>query len=264
MQTTQWLLSAIFGLLLVGSAAAQTAPTQEERQALAPTGKLRIGFVSTSPVHVTQVSGEQRGVAIDVGKELARRLGVPYEWVGYSSVKQIVLSAQTDQWDVIFFAATPARAKLMDFSPPLVEVEIGYLVPAGSSLYTLADVDKPGIRIAVLVPSVVDEHLSASLKSATLLRVPSPADPADLVASGKADAFAHLKPFLFRSLAKVPGLRVLDGHIFFDRISIAVPKDRSISMAYVRRFVEDVKASGLVKDAIDRAGLRAVVVAPSQ
>ena len=96
------------------------------------------------------------------------------------------------------------------------------------------------------------------------MRVPSPTDPVDLVAAGKADAYAHLKPFLFRSSGKVPGSRVLEGYIFFDRIAIAVPKGRSVSMAYVRRFVEDVKATGLVKDAIDRAGLRAVVVAPSQ
>ena len=96
------------------------------------------------------------------------------------------------------------------------------------------------------------------------MRAPAGTDPVDLVASGKADALANLKPFLLRASGKLPGSRMLDGQIFADQIAIAVPKGRSVSMAYVRRFVEEVKSSGFVKDSIDRAGLRAVVVAPSR
>jgi polar amino acid transport system substrate-binding protein len=198
MGTARWLISTALGLLFAGHAAAQTVLSQEQRQALIPTGKLRVCFLSSSPVHVArdQISGEQKGVAIDIGKELARRLDAPYEWVGYRTPTEIKSSAQSDQWDVCVFAVTPARSKLMDFSPPLIEVEVGYLVPAGSSIATLSDVDKPGIRIAVQAKTVTDTHLSASLKNASLLRVPSPTDPIDLVASGNADAFGHLKPFL--------------------------------------------------------------------
>jgi polar amino acid transport system substrate-binding protein len=263
MRTTHWLISAVFGLLLTASAAAQTAPSQEQQQALTPTGKLRVCFLSSSPVHVTrdQSSGEQKGIAIDIGKELARRLGVPNEWVGYRTPTEIESSAQSDKWDVCVFAVTPARSKLMDFSPPLMEVEVGYLVSAGSSLASLSDVDQPGIRIAVQAKTVTDTHLSASLKSASLVRVPSPTDPIDLVASGNADAFAHLKPFLVRSSGKLPGSRILDGKIFSDQISIAVPKGRSASLAYVRMFVDDAKSSGFIKNSIETAGLRAVAVA---
>jgi polar amino acid transport system substrate-binding protein len=264
MRTIHWLTSSVFGVLLAGYAAAQTTPSQEERQALTPTGKLRVCFLSSSPVHVTrdQVSGESRGVAIDIGNELARRLGAPSEWVGYRTPTEIESSAQSDQWDVCVFAVTPARSKLMDFSPPLMEVEVGYLVPAGSSLASLSDVDQPGIRIAVQAKTVTDTHLSTSVKSASLLRVPSPTDPIDLVASGNADAFAHLKPFLALSSGRLPGSRILDGKIFSDQIAIAVPKRRSAGLDYVRVFVADAKSSGFIKSSIERAGLRAVAVAP--
>lgn len=264
MRTTPWLISATFGLLVSGSAAAQALPSQEERQALTQTGKLRVCFLSSSPVHVTSdsSSSERKGVAMDIGKELSRRLDVAPEWVGYRTPTEIESGAQSDRWDVCVFADTPARAKLMDFSPPLIEVEVGYLVPAKSLLASLADVDRPGIRIAVQARTVTDTHLSASLKSASLVRVPSPSDPIDLVASGEAEAFAHLKPFLIRSSAKLPGSRILDGKVFSDQIAIAVPKGRSASLAYVRRFVDDVKSSGFVKDSIDKAGLRFVAAAP--
>jgi polar amino acid transport system substrate-binding protein len=258
------LVSAILGLLLSGCAAIQTTPSDEERRALTPTGKLRVGFLSTSPVHVIKdpISGELKGVAVEIGNELARRLAVPYEWVGYPSASAIEASAQAGQWDVAVFAVTPARLELMDFSPPMMEVEVGYLVPARSPLSALSDVDKPGVRIAVQEKTVADTHLSASLRSATLVRAPAGTDPVDLVASEQADALANLKPFLLRASGKLPGSRVLDGQIFADQIAIAVPKGRGVSMAYVRRFVEEAKSSGFVKDSIDRAGLRAVVVAP--
>jgi polar amino acid transport system substrate-binding protein len=217
-------------------------------------------------VHVTKdpISGELKGVAVEIGKELAHRLAVPYEGVGYPSASAIEASAQSGQWDVVVFAVTPARSELMEFSPPMMEVEVGYLVPARSPLSALSDVDKPGVRIAVQEKTVADTHLSASLRSATLVRAPAGTDPVDLVASGKADALANLKPFLLRASGKLPGSRMLDGQIFADQIAIAVPKGRSVSMAYVRRFVEEAKSSGFVKDSIDRAGLRAVVVAPSR
>jgi polar amino acid transport system substrate-binding protein len=137
-------------------------------------------------------------------------------------------------------------------------------VPQGSSLSTLSDVDKPGVRIAVQEKAIADTHLSVSLKSATLVRAPAGTDPADLVASGRADTVANLKPFLLRASGKLPGSRVLDGQLFADQIAIAVPKGQSVGMGYISRFVEEVKSSGFVKNSIDRAGLRAVVVAPSR
>jgi polar amino acid transport system substrate-binding protein len=262
-------MTALLGLVIgffaaIQTAVTQTAPTGDERQALSPTGKLRVGFLMNNPVHATKdpASGELTGVSIDLGKEFARRLGVPYDGVGYVSIPALEANARSGEWDILVFGANPVRAKLMDFSPAFMEVEVGYLVPAGSSISALSDVDKPGIRIAVSEKGAVDAYLSSSIKNAVILRVPIGTDSAELVRSGKADTYASLKPFLFRASEKMPGSRVLEGRIFAERIAIAVPKGQDVSMAYVRRFVEDVKSSGLVKDWIDKAGLRGVVPAP--
>ena len=150
----------------------------------------------------------------------------------------------------------------MDFSPAFMEVEVGYLVPAGSSISALSDVDRPGIRVAFTEKGAVDAYLSTSLKNAVPIRVPIGTDSAELVKSGKADTYASLKPFLFRASEKLPGSQVLEGRIFAERIAIAVPKGRDLSLAYVRRFVEAVKSSGFVKESIEKARLRGVVPAP--
>lgn len=266
MRKFHWLVIVILGMFLAGCAGIQGAPSHEERQALTPTGKLRVGFLLNNPVHATKdpASGELKGVSIDIGKEFARRLGVPYEGVGYSSIPALESSAQSGQWDILVFGANPTRAKFMDFSPAFMEVEVGYLVPSGSSISALSDVDKPGIRIAVAEKGAVDAYLTRSIKNAALVRAPAGTDAAAIVRSGNADVFASLKPFLFRAASTMPGSRVLEGRLFAEQVAIAVPRGNNISMAYVRKFVEDVKSSGFVKEAIEKAGLRGVVVAPLQ
>jgi polar amino acid transport system substrate-binding protein len=266
MSATHWFITGMLGFLFGGCAGVQTAPTQEERQALAPTGKLRVGVFTISPMHVTKdpTSGELKGTAIDLGKELARRIGVPFEVVGYTSVATLIGSANSGQWDVVLFGIHPASKKVLDFSAPYMEAEVGYLVRAGSSIAVLSDVDRPGIRIAVQKGGGIEVYLSASLKSATIVQVSSIGEGLEALRSGKADAVAAIKTFLFPGLEKVPGSRVLDGRIFAEPIGFGVPKGRPLSAAYVRKYVEDVKSEGLVKAAIERAGLRGVVVAPLQ
>ena len=151
MRTTHWLMTAILGLLLTGCAGISTAPTPEARQALAPTGKLRVGLQLGSPHNVIRdsVSGEMKGVGFDLGKELARRMGVPFEPVLYPSVGALLDSGKSGAWDVAFVGFSPARAKEWDFTALHMEVEFGYLIPGGSSISTMADVDRPGIRVAV-------------------------------------------------------------------------------------------------------------------
>jgi len=127
-----WIMVVVLGVLLNGCAGVQPAPTQEERKALAPTGKLRAGMLA-QPMHATKdpTSGEFKGLAIDLGNELARRLGVPLEIVAYRTVVEIVGSAQSDQWDIIFLGIGPERARSVDFSAPYAQIEMGYLVSKG-------------------------------------------------------------------------------------------------------------------------------------
>lgn len=231
---------------------------------LAPTGKLRVGLILANPVLVSKdsASGELRGVAIDLGKDLAARLGVPFEPVGYPTVAKLVDSANSNEWDVAFLAFDPARASDMEFSAPYMEVDNTYLLPAGSKIKSLDDIDQPGIRIAVPEKSAPDLFLSRTLKNATLVRGKGGAAAAlDILKSGQADAFAENRQLLTTASAKLPGSRVLDGRFSAVQHAVAVTKGRLEGVAYVRGYLEEAKASGLVQQAINQAGLIGVNVA---
>lgn len=266
MRNNHWVMTATLGLLLTGCASMHTAPTPEARQTLAPTGKLRVAFLSTAPIYSTRdaKSGELKGVAVDLGKELARRIGIPFAPVPSPSMPALIALGKSGEWDVPLTGINPERAKVMDFSASFMEVELGYLVPKGSALLTLPDVDRPGIRIAVQEKTGADAHLSTNLKGAVLVRVSSSADAIELLKAARADAVAATKSLLFGASEKLPGSRVLEGRFTVEEIGIAVPRGRDLGAAYVRKFVEDAKSEGLVKAAIEKAGLRGVVVAPLQ
>src|SRR5829696_7877880 len=151
MRTIRWPMTALLGFLLIGCVGLGNAPTGQAREALAPTGKLRVGLQLGNPVNVIRdsASGEMKGVGFDLGKELARRIGVPFEPVMYPSVGALLDSGKSGAWDVAFVGFSPERAKEWDFSALHMEVEFGYLIPGGSSISTMADMDRPGIRVAV-------------------------------------------------------------------------------------------------------------------
>ena len=264
MRTIHWLMTAVFALMLTGCAGMPSCPSSETRAALAPTGKLRVAIFS-APIFAIKdpATGELKGVAVDLGKDLARRIGVPFEPVSYTALPMLIAGAKAGEWDVTFSGIDAARAAAMDFSAPYMEIEQGYLVRAGVSIATASDVDKAGIRVGVLEKSAADNLLSRTLKNATLLRAKSVPELNALLVSGKADVIALGKTGLFAAAAKLPGSRVLDGSILVEPIAMGVPKGRdSAAAAYVGKFVEEAKAEGLVKSAIERAGLRGVVVAP--
>ena len=266
MRTTHWLMTAILGFLLTGCAGISTAPTTQARQALAPTGKLRVGLQLGNPLNVIRdsASGEMNGVAFDLGKELARRLGVPFAPVLYPSVGALLDSGHTGAWDVAFVGFSPARAEQWDFTGLHLEVEFGYLVPGGSSIATMTDVDRPGIRVAVQEKSGPDAFFSKTLKNAVMIRASSNPGALDALKSGRADVMASIKPILFEMSNQLSGSRVLDGRPGIDPHAMAMPKGRDRGVAYARKFVEDAKSEGLVKAAIERVGMRGVVVAPRQ
>lgn len=153
------------------------------------------------------------------------------------------------------------RAALLDFSPPYMEVEQGYLVRA--DIQGEADVDKDGVRIGVLEKAGADVLLSRALKKATLVRAANVSELFALLDTAKVDVIAATKTALFAGAGSRQGLRVLDGSILVEPIGIGIPKGRSAAAAYVEKFVKDAKAEGLVKSAIERAGLRGVVVGPN-
>ena len=254
---------ALLAVIIAGCAGMDTAPTPEARSALAPTGKLRVGFVAGS-IHATKdpASGEFKGVAIDLGKELARRAGVPFEPAPFPSVAAVMAAAKAGEWDVAVSGINAERALVMDFSPPYMVVEFSYLVAPGFSASAVADIDKAGVRIGVLERGSPDNYLSGVIRNATIVRAPTIAAFVELLRARQIDALFGTKTFLLNQAEKTEGARVLEGRVGGEDTALATPKGRDLGAAYVRQFVENAKAEGLVKAAIERAGMRGVVVAP--
>jgi len=264
MRPTHWMMTTILALLFTDCASIGTAPTMEARQALAPTERLRVGLQLGSPHNVIRdpVSGEMKGVGFDLGKELARRMGVPFEPVLYPSVGALLDSGKSGAWDVAFVGFSPARAKEWDFTALHMQVEFGYLIPSGSSISTMADVDRTGIRVAVQEKSQPDIFISGSLKNGTIVRASSLAGTMEMLKSGGIDAIFSIKPSLFEVSNQLPGSRVLDDRPGIDPHAMVIAKGRDPGLAYARQFIEHAKSEGLVKAAIERVGMRGAVVAP--
>jgi len=261
MRTARKLSTAILGLLLTACAGMHTAPAPEVRQALAPTGKLRVGVYPGSPFSMIRdsVSGETKGVTVEVGRALAMRLGVPYEAVEYQRIAEVLEAMKSGKVDITIANATPARAQDLDWTPPLLLIELGYLVLSGSPVASLADVDRPGIRVGVTQGGTSNSTLARELKNAKVVPAPTLKSAIEMLSRRSIDAYATNKANLFEMSDRLPGSRVLDGQWGLERLSIAIPKGRDQGMAYVRKFVEDVKSEGLVARAAERAGLRGTV-----
>lgn len=262
MSKRMWLAGLVAGLLTT-CAVVESGMGSEPRADLAPHGKLRVAFL-LAPIYATKnaTTGELKGVAIDLGQELARRIGVPFEPVSYSALPDVIAAANSDAWDVALMGINKERAALVDFSAPYMEVEQGFLVRAGAPIIGDGDVDKGEIRIGVLEKAGADLLLSRTLKYATLVRTGKLPDLFALLDAGKVDVIAATKTSLFAAAGSRPDSRILDGRILVEPIGVAVPKGRSAARSHVEKFVQDLKADGVVKSAIDRAGLRGVVVAP--
>lgn len=264
------LAGSVLGVaLLVGCTLAPTKPSAEVLLELAPTGKLRVGMVIgniPTPSLATRdpTTGAPRGVPVDLARDLAQQLGVPLEIVPYPTPARLFESVSSGAWDVTFLAVDPVREKDVDFSPPYTNIGNTFLVPAQSAIRSIADIDRPGIRVAVQEKSAQDLELTKMLKNAQLVRAPGPEPAFQLLLDGKADAFSHGRALLLGVADKLPGSRALDGSFSSFGHAIAVPKGRPFATTYMRNFIEQAKASGTVRRTIDAAGLRGIdVPAPS-
>ncbi len=236
------------------------------RAELAPTGTLRAGINSGNVILATKDarSGESRGVAVDLTRALAARLGVPMAIVAYDSVAAMVDAARTGAWDIAFLGIDPAREGEIGFSAPYLEIEATYLVPAGSPLRTAADADRQGVSVAAPTRANYELYLSRNLKAARLVSAPNAEAAFDLLAKGRVDALAGLTQSLIGLADRLPGSRMLDGRFMAVRQAIGVPRGRDAGLAWLRGFVEEAKASGLVAKAIAETGARGVAVAPKE
>jgi polar amino acid transport system substrate-binding protein len=238
--------------------------SMEARAELAPGGKLRVGINHSNFLIVNPGSpfGAPKGIAPDLALELGKRAGVPVEFVSFDAAGKLADAVKSAEVDVGFLGNEPQRADVIAFSPAYVELPVTFLVPAGSPIGSLADVDRAGVRIAVSARSAYDLYLSRHLKHAQLARAEGIPASAKLFVEQKLEALAGLKPGLMAEAQKISGARVLEGQVTSVQQSIGAPKSRQAAARFLREFVEDVKRSGLVAQAVKKHGVKGIDVAP--
>lgn len=241
-----------------------TSPSAALSAELAPTGTLRVALnLSNFLLNNTarDANGDFAGVAPDIGRELARRLGVPVAFVPYDHPGDLAAAVTDGAWDIGLIGADPLRAAEITFTAAYTEIEATYLVLADSPIQTLAEVDRPGVRIALSDKSAYDMYLRRSLQHATLHRAEGIEGSYQLFLREKLDVLAGLRPRLVADQAKHPGSRILEGRFTAIQQAIGTPRARTAAAAYLRDFAEDIK-TGLVAQLISRHGVRGLTVAP--
>jgi polar amino acid transport system substrate-binding protein len=233
------------------------------RTELAPTGTLRAALNLSNFLLVQHdaAAGVSRGVAPDLAAELAARLGVPVAFQTYENAGKVADAAAA--WDVAFIGAEPQREHVIAFTPAYVEIEATYLVPAGSPLQAIEDVDRPGVRIATAERSAYDLYLARTLRAATLVRAGGIPASFDRFAAEGLEALAGLKPRLVADQARLPGSRILAGSFTTIQQAIGTPRERRAAAAWLAVQVAEVKASGWVAATIARHGVQGLSVARS-
>jgi polar amino acid transport system substrate-binding protein len=263
-------LLCALALICAGSAfaAADSVAPPAVVKALAPTGKLRaaINLVNTVIAQRDPETGQPKGISVELARELARRLGVPVEFVIFQGAGAEFDAAQTGVWDIGFFAIGPARRAQVHFTGPYVELEGAYMVQNDSPVRTVSDVDRPGTRVAVGKDSVYDHYLTRTLKNAELVRV-SPAALENVVERFLQDDL-EVAAFIRIPLATYAknhrNVRMVPGNFMKIQQAIAMPRGRgAAARTYLHAFVEDVKASGFVEQAVLGSGDAEVKVAPA-
>lgn len=238
--------------------------TPAARTELAPSGKLRAAINFGNPILAVKdaSTGAPTGVSVDLARELARRLDVPVELVTYEAAGKVVEGMKSGAWDIGFVAIDPARAVDISYSAPYVVIEGAYLVTQGSPIRSNEEVDRADVRIAVGAGSAYDLYLARNLKLAKLVRATTSPLVTDLFLAQKLEVAAGVKQQLEADAKRLPGLRLLDGRFMVINQAMGMPKGREAGLAYLRDFVEDMKASGFVALALARHSIEGASVAP--
>ncbi|MGH7086996.1 MAG: transporter substrate-binding domain-containing protein [Acetobacteraceae bacterium] len=232
-------------------------PAQSLVSELAPTGTLRAAINMGNFLLVTgkTPSGDPQGVAPDMARAVADRLGVPVAYVPYARPGQLADDAGTGKWDIGLIGAEPQRAEKIAFTPAYAEIEATYLVPAGSPLKSIAEVDRAGVRIAVTARSAYDLWLERNIKQAQVVRANSGDEAFRQFVADKLDAYAGLRPGLLSLAEKLPGSRILDGQFTAVQQAIGTARQNTAAAAFLRAFVAEAKASDLIARLIDKHGV---------
>jgi polar amino acid transport system substrate-binding protein len=260
-------LSACLNLTIVSNKAETSVNAKletasaEVRQALAPTGVFRVGVYPGSPTSWVKdpKTGESVGIALDLGKALAMRMKVPVQVIEFDRLALVLDALKEGKVDFTFTNATAARAKDMDFTPPMVRLELGYLVVGASPLKSVTEMDQAGMRIGVSQGSSSQGVLTQLYKQATVVPADSLSKAQTMLNAKQIDAFATNKGILFEMSDALPGSRVIEGRWGLENLAIAVPKGREAGRLFVQNFANEMTQNGELDKAIQRSGLRGTV-----
>jgi polar amino acid transport system substrate-binding protein len=229
-------------------------------KSLAPSGTLRVGInLGNIVLAQAHANGELGGVSVDLARELGRRLNVPVQLERFDAAGKSFEAMKAGKVDIVFLAIEPVRAAEVEFSAPYVIIEGVYIVPKDSPIQSVAEVDREGVRIAVNKASAYDLFLTRSLKHATLVRGES---GVELFARDKLEAVAGVKQPIVAYAKAHPEVRVLDGRFMEIRQAMGTAKGREVGARYLHAYVEEMKASGFVADALKRSNQPDASVAP--
>ena len=229
---------------------------------LAPTGRLRVALNFGNKVLVQRADdGSAKGITPALAKELGKRLLLEVDFVPHERAEAVFDSCKTGVWDICFLASDPSRAAEIGFTAPYVTIAGVYVVPDGSSFADVQSVDQPGVRIGVSQGSAYDLFLTRAIKQAELVRIMGANAIPSLLLDGKADVAAGIQQPMEEFVAATPGYRVITEPFMEITQAMGVPASRTLAVKYLKRFVEDVKSSGFVRDVLDRNGQSDVAVA---
>jgi polar amino acid transport system substrate-binding protein len=231
---------------------------------LAPTGRLRaaINFGNSVLAQPDPAGGAPRGVSGELARELAKRLGVGIDYVTFDAAGKVFEALKAGLWDVAFLAVDPARAAAIAFTAPYVLIEGVYLVPKNSTLRTVEDVDRDGVRIAVAKGSAYDLYLTRAIKHATLVRQPSGPEALDMFVRDRLEAAGGVRQPITAFAQAHPDTRVIPGRFMAIEQAMGTVKGRDAAAACLRTFIEETKASGFVARALAASGQGDAAVAP--
>jgi polar amino acid transport system substrate-binding protein len=241
-------------------------PSPDVLSQLAPTGTVRVAINLGNPVLAQRnaATGELSGISVDLARELGRRLDRPVAFTTFDSAGKVFEALSSGVLDLVFLAIDPERAKEILFTGPYVIIEGTYIVREKAPFHTIADLDRPGVRIAVGKGAAYDLFLTRTLTSADLVRADTSADAVTLFALSDLDAAAGVRQPLAAYAASHPGFRVIDGRFTAILQAMGTPKDRPAARQYLQSFVETMKANGFVAEALVKSGREDAGIAPPQ
>jgi polar amino acid transport system substrate-binding protein len=233
---------------------------------LAPTGKLRVAIAvapSPSAQFAVKDGDGYKGVAVTLGRELAKAMGVPVEIVAHNGSGEIQNSADGKRWDVAFLPVDAERKKLVDFGNAYHLLQSTFLVAPGSKMKSVKDADAKGVGIGGVANTATFRAAIEATPNATHVEFAKVDAATAAMNEGKIEAIALSRESLSGLVGKIPGARILDDIFLNSSTAVCIPKGRPEALDYVSAFIEEAKASGLVRKSLDAMGLKSSVVAPA-